>query len=91
MIDNVDVDFSSYIDAVDINSANFRAGQDVLKTSIANTHFYGVIYDNCKHFVNVPDVYTSSDNISFRRTMFGNTMYTSGIKPTNNPSLGSIY
>lgn len=91
MIDNVDVDFSSYIDAVDINSANFRAGQDVLKTSIANTHFYGVIYDNCKHFVNVPDVYTSSDNISFRRTMFGNTMYTSGIKATNNPSLGSVY
>ena len=81
MMDNIDVDFSNYISTSFVNGEEFRSG-DVDMTNNG-------IFNASKLKLNNAGRYRN--NVRYRSTVFGNTLYNEGLKLTNNPSLSGIY
>ena len=83
MMDNIDVDFSDYIKTTAIDGSAFRNGTVGYGTS-------PVIYNNST--LRLTNQYGSyRNNVRYRATVIGNTLYSDKMKVSNNPSLGNSY
>ena len=81
MMDNIDIDFSNYISSTFIDGKSFRTGEG----SLLNNG----VYNSSVLKIGIAGTYR--DNVRYRATVFGNTLYSNAIKLTNNPSLGEVY
>ena len=81
MMDNIDIDFNNYISSTFIDGKSFRTGEG----SLLNNGVYN------SNVLKLGIAGTYRDNVRYRATVFGNTLYSNAVKLTNNPSLGEVY